>query len=109
MINKSIRIRGLVKFIIGIALTVVLVFLLLGLRAEGFHFLRWGLILVGIPGAYGLAGLIECISGISFLELSKKWDSLAGWQRGVLGIGIVILFFIFVIGFMALWAYLAGI
>jgi hypothetical protein len=104
--NPNIRIKGLVKFVIGMVVTVILVYLLLWLNAREYPFTRWGLILVGIPGAFGLAGLIEWIAGIPFMELSKKWDSLAGWQRGVFGLSIVFLFFILLIGLISLWDFM---
>lgn len=104
--SRNIRLKGLMKFFIGMVVTVILVYLLLWLNAREYSFTRWGLILVGIPGAYGLAGLVEWISGIPFMELSKKWDSLAGWQRGVLGISIVILFFVLLIVLISLWDFM---
>jgi hypothetical protein len=42
-----------------------------------------------IPAAFALTGLIQLVSGIPFLELSGRWDSLKGWQRGILGTLIV--------------------
>ncbi len=39
-------------------------------------------------------GLLEIITGISFKEMSGKWDNLKGWQRGILGTGVAILTFI---------------
>jgi hypothetical protein len=104
--KPNIRIKGLVKFVIGMVVTVILVYLLLWLNAREFNFTRWGLILVAVPGAFGLAGLIELISGTPFRELSKKWAGLAGWQRGVLGISIVLLFFVLLIGLISLWDFM---
>ncbi len=104
--NPNIRIKGLIKGVVGLAVTVILIYLLLWLNTREYSFTRWGLILVGIPGAYGLAGLIELISGIPFRELSKKWDSLAGWQRGVFGLSIVLLFFVLLIGLISIWDFM---
>ena len=44
----------------------------------------------GIPGAFALVGLLQLVSGVPFSELSTRWDSLAGWQRGFLGVAIVV-------------------
>ncbi len=32
--------------------------------------------------------LLELITGVPFSELSNRWDSLKGWQRGVIGITV---------------------
>lgn len=42
-------------------------------------------VLLGVPGAIALIGLIELLGGIAFNDLSRRWDELRGWQRGVLG------------------------
>ena len=52
-----------------------------------------GLIAVGLPGALALTGLLELLTGHRFLSLASKWDQLAGWQRGVLGLLVVALAF----------------
>lgn len=44
-------------------------------------------------GAYGLAGLVEIVSGVPFKTLANRWDSLAGWQRGIVGTLIAIFAF----------------
>ncbi len=59
---------------------------------HGLHL--FSMIFIATPGAYGLAGLIECVTGIPFTQIASKWDELQGWQRGILGLGIVILAFI---------------
>jgi hypothetical protein len=53
-----------------------------------------GLVVVGIPGAFARAGLLEVISGHPFMTLASRWDQLAGWQRGVLGMIVVALAFV---------------
>ena len=30
------------------------------------------------------------VLGVPFSQLSSRWDSLAGWQRGILGIAIAV-------------------
>ena len=52
---------------------------------------RWMLVALLYPAGHLVAGFVEMVSGIPFGELSYRWDSLAGWQRGVLGTGIVVL------------------
>lgn len=46
---------------------------------------------LSVPVAYALIGLLEIISGVPFTDLAKNWDSISGWQRGVLGVIIVFL------------------
>lgn len=42
------------------------------------------------PTAWLLAGVFEITTGVPFTEMSQKWDSLAGWQRGVIGISVFV-------------------
>jgi hypothetical protein len=49
-----------------------------------------GMIPFALPGAFGLSGLIEVITGVSFFEFARRWDELKGWQRGVFGTFIVL-------------------
>ena len=104
--SLSIRMKGFIKGITGVAVTVILVYVLFWLNAREFSFIRWFVVLVALPGAYGLAGFIEFISGIPFRELSKRWAGLAGWQRGVLGVSIVILMLALLIVLISLWDFM---
>lgn len=42
------------------------------------------------PVAWFMAGVIQMVTGVPFTELSDKWDALAGWQRGVIGLSVFI-------------------
>jgi len=66
------------------------------------------LIAMGAPGAFALVGLFELVSGMPFTKAAEAWDSLEGWQRGVLGLMVVVLAFALVIGGMVLYATLTG-
>ena len=44
---------------------------------------------LGMPIIPLLIGLTQLTTGRHFGELAHAWDSLAGWQRGVLGLVIV--------------------
>jgi hypothetical protein len=46
--------------------------------------------LVAVLLVPGLVHLTEIVTNVRFRELSARWDQLAGWQRGVLGTGIVV-------------------
>jgi len=86
----DIRAKGLIKLIGGAAGTVLAVVVLFGTSlADRPHGGPFQAIAMGLPGAYGLTGLIELVSGVPFTQLSDKWDQLQGWQRGVLGLFIV--------------------
>ena len=61
-----------------------------------------GLMLAAIPGAYGLVGLMEVATGISYGQWARKWDSMKGWQRGLLGLFIVCVFFALILGVVAI-------
>ena len=57
----------------------------------------FGLIAIGTPGAFALAGLLQWISGAPFSDMSDRWNALPGWKRGVYGLlvfvgGLALLF-----------------
>jgi len=87
-VSISVRRKGLFQFLMGLlAFAVILVVLLLLSQYVSNVVIPIGLLL---PGAYALAGLVEFATGIPFIELARRWDSLKGWQRGVFGAFIVI-------------------
>lgn len=55
------------------------------LPSFGYQFGPFGLAGAAVPGAIAFCGLVEVISGVPFRDLARRWDSLKGWQRGVLG------------------------
>jgi hypothetical protein len=66
-------------------------------------------IAAGVPGAYAIIGLIELCTGYSFTRLANAWDDLKGWQRGVLGILIVVTAFAITAGIflgLAYWRFI---
>ena len=48
------------------------------------------LIATAIPCVPFLIGVTEFLFGVPISQVSGKWDSLQGWQRGVLGILVVL-------------------
>ena len=89
--SAGVRRRGLCLLLLGgvgmAGIVAVVVWLLPALDIELNPI---GLAVFAFPGAIGLVGLMEFISGLAFRDWSEKWDSLKGWQRGVLGLLIVI-------------------
>jgi hypothetical protein len=83
---NDVRKSGLTLLLIAGAIAAAFGFFAMKLTREG-----WGLLGLGwgIPGAFALAGLVQLVSGVPFSELAARWDSLKGWQRGVLGLLIV--------------------
>ncbi len=57
-------------------------------RQGGFGDSRGGtfyIIVMGVPGALALSGLLELITGHSFTRFAARWDQLEPWKRGVYG------------------------
>ncbi len=54
----------------------------------------FAMIPLALPGAWALMGLLEVVTGVPFTQVAQKWDELAGWQRGVLGVLVVIVAFV---------------
>lgn len=82
------RRQGLGIFLVGAGLAVAIGAFASKMVAAGYSIFGWGW---ALPGAVALAGLVQLVSGVPFSELSRRWDELAGWQRGVLGTLIFIL------------------
>lgn len=81
------RTKGLLKFIVSGLLGVIAIYLFArGNRMENSVAGPVKLIAVATPGAYALVGFLELATGIPFGKLAASWDSLKGWQRGVIGI-----------------------
>jgi hypothetical protein len=95
------RQNGLLLFLGAGLVFVLLAFGGAKLAESGWSISGWGW---GIPGAFAFAGLIQLVSGVPFSELSSRWDSLAGWQRGILGVAIVIASLVPLAGIMILLA-----
>lgn len=84
---QGTRLGGVKKIAIGSAALAVatVAFAMLKMNNMTVYGVGWG-----IPGAVILVGLIELVAGLPFTQISSKWDSLRGWQRGVLGALIVV-------------------
>jgi hypothetical protein len=98
---KAVRRKGLIRFAAGLAVFGIgIAFTLFLLPRINEQLSPKGLMLFAFPGAYALAGIIEIITGVPFVEFARRWDQLKGWQRGVFGTAIVLLAgFIIISGF----------
>ena len=89
--RRSVRSKGFLRFVIGLgAFAVGLTIPMFVLPYFGLQLTPMGMIPFALPGAYALSGLVELITGVSFLDLARHWDDLQGWQRGILGTFIVL-------------------
>jgi hypothetical protein len=90
-VTPSVRRRGLIRFVAGLAGFGVMLAIGWGLNRAGHLINPHEMMVVGLPGAYALAGLVEMLTGVAFSELSRRWDALRGWQRGIFGTFIVLM------------------
>lgn len=76
----------------GAIATVVFVVALFAIPLTGhkFSFSPVSLGVGLVPVAWFLAGVLELITKTPFETLSERWDNLAGWQRGLIGISVFI-------------------
>ena len=87
----SVRQQGLIKIAVGVPLAVG--WYLIQQHLESINELLKHLV-PGFPGVLALIGIIELVSGSPISKFTSAWDSLRGWQRLVLGIIIIVLFFV---------------
>ena len=97
----SVRAGGARKLVMGGSGAILMGFFLYWIRLQGYAPNGPAMITLGIPGALGLVGLIECSTGVPFSEWSARWDGLKGWQRGVLGLGVAALALAVMVGSIA--------
>ena len=100
--TQNIRLMGLLKFLAGSLVFAAIVNYFRG------HGLPTGspfkIIGPAIPGAFALVGLVEMTVGTPISEVSSSWDALAGWQRGILGVLVVVLAFVLMMAGVVLFA-----
>ena len=78
---------------VGAGATILYLVVLAGIVIGGYEIKRLSpvhLVLVLTPVAGFLAGVLQMITGVPFGELSTRCDTLAGWQRGVIGVSVFI-------------------
>jgi len=89
-IPVSIRQKALFKILIGFGIfSLILAWVYHADPGGKSHFNEPTL--MALPGAIGLLGLLEFITGRRFSQFAGSWDRLKGWQRGLLGTAIALL------------------
>ena len=82
----SVRKRGLKRLLFGGAFAGVMFYVALDLLPRlGYQLTPHGLMVAGIPASFGLIGFMEFTTGVPFQDWVRRWDSLKGWQRGIIG------------------------
>ena len=92
--DASIRKNGFKKLALGTAALVAVFWFVLWLQHQGYSPNSFALIALGAPVAIGFVGLLEIIVNRPFSEMEEWWNNLKGWQRGVLGLLVVIFAFV---------------
>ena len=99
--GSSIRRKGFVKLAIGAVALIAVSFFVYWLQQQGYTPNSFALIALGTPVAIGLVGMLEVLMNRPFSEMEDWWNNLKGWQRGVLGVFVVIVAFAVLIAGMA--------
>lgn len=80
------------RAVVSAALALVMVLLLHQWESSGDRprlALRGLLLLAAVPTAWFFAQLAVLTTGVPFVTLAKRWDSLSGLQRFALGLAII--------------------
>ena len=106
----SIRLRGLLNFLGGSLLFALMLAWWAWWQARNpgrtLPGAPFSVLVIAAPGGFAISGLIQLLVGVPFAELSDKWNSLKGWQRGVYGIAIVAFAFVLIFGGFAAYVLL---
>jgi uncharacterized membrane protein len=78
ILEAFIHINKWLKFASGVLLCLIIYLIVDLLNLEKSVFIKQAIIPMAVAGAYALIGLLEIITGAPFLEISKKWNALAG-------------------------------
>ena len=102
----SARRSGLLLFVCFGTIAAAVCYAAYASTSAGWH--TYAVEVLAIPGGFALAGALQTITGVRFSTLSANWNSLAGWQRGVIGLFISALCFALAIVFMVAFGKLNG-
>ena len=99
--RQEVRSSGLKKLIIGGVASFLMLQWVISAPPSASRG-AYKLISLSPPLLVAMMGLLETFSGV--LRFSEAWEELQGWQRGVLGIVIVIVAIVVIMGSMMLIA-----
>ena len=93
--SLSIRQKGLLKFVLLGSVAAGIAFAIYWVQANYRHSPHGELLIIlALPGAWAIIGLIEAVSGRPFAEFRGMWDELSGWQRGIFGLAVAAVAFV---------------
>ncbi len=98
--DLAVRTTALKRMLITVwALPLVGVVFFLGKPFQyGHALLKYVLIGTAVACVPFLRDLLELVTGVRFKTMATNWDGLKGWQRGVIGFGVVLgVFFLFTV------------
>lgn len=89
-IRRDVRRDALKKIKVGAVVTALYIGVFVGVSVAGYKVTFKPISIVPglLPVAWLLAGVLQMVTGVPFEDLSQKWDDLAGWQRGLIGISV---------------------
>jgi uncharacterized membrane protein YagU involved in acid resistance len=96
VVQRLLDLNKWIKLLSGLIISLIIITIIISFNLSDSLINRHFIITIAMPGAYALMGLVEIVTGVPFMDLSKKWNDLAGWQRGVLGTIIAILSFVII-------------
>lgn len=99
--ESSIRKRGIKKLIVGAIAGLIVGYFVYWLQLQGYSPKGYALIVLGAPVAWGFVGLLEVLMNRPFSEMEEWWNSLKGWQKGVIGLVVTAIAFAIAIGAIA--------
>jgi len=89
----STRLRGLLLFIVFGGLFGLFAYWIANPKSYPFDYYPAGIggaLIIGMPGAAAIIGLLELTTGKPFYKLEESWANLKGWQRAIGGTLIVL-------------------
>ena len=101
----STRQKGILKLLIGGLAGITAGYVLQIMQESGTTVNMFYLIAIAAPAAWGLGGLLELIINRPFSDMETWWNSLKGWQRGALGLLVVILSFALMVSAVGIAGY----
>ena len=97
----SIRKQGTKKLLVGLIAFILIGYFVYWLQKQGYSPNSFAMIGLGAPIAWGLVGFLEVLMNRPFSEMESWWNSLKGWQRGLIGLIVVVIAFALIILGMA--------